>query len=223
MRTEAPPRSLRGRPGYGTGRERLIASARAVFAERGYRGATTRDIADRAGLTEPMVFRHFGSKAALFEVAAVEPVVAFMDGYVEEWGGREHGAADAVKETRDFISRLLEVMHGDRQLLAAIIAAGQFDDSLEPAAARLREAFGRIIAMFERIVETEFTLRGLDAPDRPAFTRVLLGIVIALSLHDDWLAIGAGRDEVGFERMLDEAARVAVFGVGTGTGQIFES
>lgn len=199
---------------YGTGRDRLLAAARAVFAERGYRGATTRDIAERAELTEPMVFRHFGSKAALFEEAAVEPVVRFMDDYVAEWSAREHGATEAVLEVRDFLSRLLEVMVGDRQLLVAILAAGQFDAALEPAADRLQEAFRRVIEMFEGMVETEFTLRGLDTPDRAAFARLLVGIVLALSLHGDWLAVGEGRTNVSGERMLEEASRMVVYGVG---------
>lgn len=195
---------------YGTGRDRPLEAARAVFAERGYRGATTRDIADRAALTEPMVFRYFGTKAKLFEEAAVEPVVAFMDAYVAEWGDREHGSADAVSEVRDFTGRLLEVMHGDRQLLVAILAAGQFDPALEPAADRLQAAFGRIIAMFEGIVAAEFALRGLDTPDQQAFVRTLLGIVITFALHADWLQIG---DAVSLDRVLDEAARMTVHGV----------
>jgi AcrR family transcriptional regulator len=199
---------------YGTGRDRLLVSARAVFAEKGFRGATTRDIAKRAELTEPMVFRYFGSKAALFEEAAVEPVVAFMDGYVEEWGAREHGSTDAVREVRDFTSRLLDVLDADRELLVAIMAAGQFDPALEPAADRLQEAFGRIIEMFEGMIETEFTIRELETPDRPAFARVLLGLVVAFSLHGDWLQIGTGG--VSQDRMLDEAARMTVFGVTDG-------
>lgn len=199
---------------YGTGRDRLLMSARAVFAEKGFKGATTRDIAKRAELTEPMVFRYFGSKAALFEEAAVEPVVAFMDDYVAEWGTREHGSTDAVREVRDFTSRLLEVLDADRELLVAILAAGQFDPALEPAAERLQDAFGRIIEMFEGMVETEFTIRELETPDRPAFARVLLGLVVAFSLHGDWLQIGNGG--VSRDRMIDEAARMTVFGVTDG-------
>lgn len=198
---------------YGTGRDRLLTAAREVFAEKGFRGATTRDIAERAALTEPMIFRYYGSKAALFEQAAVEPVVAFMDDYIAEWTAREHGAADAVSEARGFLKRLIEVMRADRELLLAIQAAGQFDTALEPAADRLREAFRRIARMFETVVETEFTLRGLHSSDRAAFVRVLLGMVIALSLHDDWLDVGEGKGFVSFERLIDEAARVAVFGV----------
>jgi AcrR family transcriptional regulator len=199
---------------YGTARVRLLDSARASFAEGGYRGATTRGIAERAGVTEAMVFRHFGSKVALFEEAAVAPVIAFMDDYVAEWGTRDHGSTEAVRDVRDFTSRLLEVMAADRPLLIAILAAGQFDDELLPAAERVRDAFGRVTAMFETMIETEFTLRGLEAPDRPAFARVLLGIVIAFSLHGSWLGIGDDDYGIAVARMLDEAARLAVYGVG---------
>lgn len=198
---------------YGTGRARLLTVAREVFAEKGYRGATTRDIAERASLTEPMVFRHFGSKAALFEEAAVEPVVTFIDDYVAEWDAREHGSADAVLEARGFLAGLLEVLHSDRELLVAILAAGQFDEALEPAAKRLQQAFGRVIDGFEKLIAAEFALRGLRTPDQPAFARVLLGIVVALALHADWLTLGENGRSVSFDRMLDEAARVAVYGV----------
>src|SRR5262245_37760274 len=164
-----------------------------------------------------MLFRHFGSKAALFEEAAVEPVVAFMDDYVAEWQGRDHGATDPVAEVRDFLSRLTAVMAADRQLLLAILAAGQFDDALEAAADRLRQAFARVIDLFEGMIETEFSLRGLETPDRTAFARLLLGVVISLSLHGEWLEVDTGsRQGVSLERMLDEAARVTVFGVNAG-------
>jgi AcrR family transcriptional regulator len=198
---------------YGTGRDRLLTAARKVFAEKGYRGATTRDIAERAELTEPMLFRYYGSKAALFEQAAIEPVVGFMDEYVAEWGAREHGSADAVDEVRGFLIRLIEVMQADRELLLAIQAAGQFGDVPESAAERLREAFRRVAGMFENVVDTEFTLRGLESSDRPAFVRVLLALVLAFSLHADWLDVGDEPGLMPFDRLIDEAARVMVFGV----------
>jgi AcrR family transcriptional regulator len=49
-------------------RERLLAAALAVFAEKGYRAATTREIAARAGVAELTLFRHFSSKQGLFDV-----------------------------------------------------------------------------------------------------------------------------------------------------------
>ncbi|MCK8681632.1 TetR/AcrR family transcriptional regulator [Streptomyces lichenis] len=55
----------------GATRARLLAAASALFAERGYDRATVRDIAARAGVNQALLFRHFGSKQALFgEVVA---------------------------------------------------------------------------------------------------------------------------------------------------------
>lgn len=50
-------------------REKLIESAARVFAEAGYRGATTRRIAQEAGVNEITLFRHFGNKDALLSEA----------------------------------------------------------------------------------------------------------------------------------------------------------
>ena len=50
-------------------REKLIEAAARVYAEVGFRGATTRRIADEAGVNEITIFRLFGSKAALIEEA----------------------------------------------------------------------------------------------------------------------------------------------------------
>jgi AcrR family transcriptional regulator len=47
--------------------DRILEAAMAVFSEKGYRTATTREIADRADVNEVTIFRHFGSKEGLFE------------------------------------------------------------------------------------------------------------------------------------------------------------
>jgi AcrR family transcriptional regulator len=198
---------------YGTGRVRLLSAARQVFAEKGYRGATTRDIAVRAELTEPMLFRYFGSKAALIEEAALQPLVGFIDEYVAEWDNRAHGTRDPLQEVREFFTRLFDVLVSDRQLLIAIHAAIHFDENLEPAAARLEEAFGRVLEVFERMLDEEITVRGLHSPDHPALATVMVGLVMSLALHTDWLRMGTGTNQLRPDRVLDEAARVIVHGV----------
>jgi AcrR family transcriptional regulator len=47
----------------------LLAVTAKLFAELGWRGTTTRRIADAAGVNEVTVFRHFGSKEALVSEA----------------------------------------------------------------------------------------------------------------------------------------------------------
>ncbi len=47
----------------------LFDATLAVFAERGYDGMTTREIAERAGVNEVTIFRRHGTKAALVNAA----------------------------------------------------------------------------------------------------------------------------------------------------------
>jgi AcrR family transcriptional regulator len=46
-------------------RGQILAAAFELFAERGFHGARTRDLARRAGVSEALVFRHFPNKEAL--------------------------------------------------------------------------------------------------------------------------------------------------------------
>jgi AcrR family transcriptional regulator len=69
-------------------RSKLIAAAARVFSETGYRGATTRRIAQEAGVNEVTLFRHFGSKWELIR----EAVLAF---------GRQDRVPELPEEPRD--------------------------------------------------------------------------------------------------------------------------
>ena len=50
-------------------RDQLLSAAAQVYARHGYRGSTTRRIADAAGVNEVTIFRQFGSKDALIHEA----------------------------------------------------------------------------------------------------------------------------------------------------------
>ncbi|MFN2637499.1 MAG: TetR/AcrR family transcriptional regulator [Gemmatimonadaceae bacterium] len=50
-------------------RQEILDAAAGVFAQHGFRGSTTRRIADAAGVNEITIFRHFGSKEALLREA----------------------------------------------------------------------------------------------------------------------------------------------------------
>jgi AcrR family transcriptional regulator len=47
--------------------ERILSAAMETFSEKGYKTATTREIADKADVNEVTIFRHFASKEGLFE------------------------------------------------------------------------------------------------------------------------------------------------------------
>jgi AcrR family transcriptional regulator len=50
-------------------RDAILNAAAGVFAQHGFRGSTTRRIADAAGVNEITIFRQFGSKEALIRAA----------------------------------------------------------------------------------------------------------------------------------------------------------
>jgi AcrR family transcriptional regulator len=65
--------------------ETILAAARTVFARHGYHRAGTAEIARAAGCSEPMLYKHFPSKQALFAAVltdATEAMKAMVDGVV---------------------------------------------------------------------------------------------------------------------------------------------
>jgi AcrR family transcriptional regulator len=67
--TRRPPETVKSASPEET-RERILSAAREVIARKGKRGATTREIADVAGVNEATLFRHFGTKEALIVAVA---------------------------------------------------------------------------------------------------------------------------------------------------------
>ena len=47
-------------------RAAIIKAVKRVFAEKGFDGTTTRELADAAGVSEALLFKHFPNKEALF-------------------------------------------------------------------------------------------------------------------------------------------------------------
>ena len=70
--------------------ERILRAAQEVFHDKGYEGATTREIADRAGVNLALIKRYYGSKLGLFEKAVLPflSLEAFLDAPVDDLGER---------------------------------------------------------------------------------------------------------------------------------------
>jgi AcrR family transcriptional regulator len=70
-------------------RARILAATREIFERNGTRGTTTREVAERAGVNEATLFRHFGSKAALIgamredscDVETIRNLLGSFDGH----------------------------------------------------------------------------------------------------------------------------------------------
>jgi AcrR family transcriptional regulator len=72
-------------------RESILDAATEVFATAGYRAGKVSDVAARVGVTEPVIFQNFGSKAALY-AAVLDRMAAGIRDELEAQAG-QHGSA----------------------------------------------------------------------------------------------------------------------------------
>lgn len=81
-------------------RETILRAAAEVFAEAGYRAAKVSDVAAKVGVTEPVIFQNFGSKAALF-AAVVERAAAEARAWLDAAGSGPGTAASVLSHVLD--------------------------------------------------------------------------------------------------------------------------
>ncbi|MBC6459664.1 TetR/AcrR family transcriptional regulator [Actinomadura sp. HBU206391] len=87
-------------------RESILAAAVEVFAETGYRAGTVSKVAQRVGVSEPVIFQNFGSKAALF--------AAVLDRVTSTIKAEFTGMADRLGSVSDLLAEVLSPHHLER-------------------------------------------------------------------------------------------------------------
>jgi AcrR family transcriptional regulator len=177
------------RPGSGDTRGDILAAARAAFGERGFEGATIRDIAARAGVDPALVHHYFGSKQQLFVAAMEFPidlrtmVPRLVDGPADELGER-------------FVRLVLELWETPalRPLLLGVMGSAPTDPV---AAAMLRQTLveGPILALTLSIDRPHAALRATLAGSQMiglALARYVVGVEPLASASPDALARSVG-------------------------------
>jgi AcrR family transcriptional regulator len=201
-------RRPRRRPGEG--RRLLLDAAREVFSEHGYARASTRAIAERAGIAEALLFRNFGSKASLFEEVALGPFQDFIDEWKKVHPGKDEGRSERALAV-EFISRTYKLFTENRGLIITYIATSVF----EPEVTRLESAplFIEALDTMARWAKTEFIeARSLEFIDPVITNRAVIGMVMSMALYEDWLLPSDGvrptRDEI-----IEEMADLVLYGL----------
>ena len=177
-------------------RSRILSAAAALFAERGYGDATTREIARRAEVAEQVIFRIYPTKQALFDAAVVEPFDQFLSEYTARWLAAPTPGGNPEEVLQQFVEELHDLVRENRQLVAALASSGSLTARTQPALAKL-EKMGTVIA------ETHGLLF-----DPELSVRIAAVMVVAVPMLEDQLFDGAGDRLVAeMVRMLVGAAR----------------
>ena len=159
----------------------MLDAARELFAEKGLAGTRTRDIAQRAGVSEQLLFNHFGSKDELFAAAVLNPFDDFVATYVERWSSVSAATADPREMVREYVADLYRLVVENRALFAALGAA-RFGVAARPMLERL-----------EALTAEVETQRGLDF-DAAIAVRLFFVAVTTIALHQDELLPGKPTD-----------------------------
>lgn len=192
-RSQQARRSTTGRRTADERRAEIVAAAIPAFAAGGLHGTSTEAIARASGVTQPYVFRLFGTKRDLF-IAAVRACfdrtrLAFEDAG-RQAGGPSAGARPVLIAMGEAYWRLL----ADRTLLLMQLQAYAASDDPEVRSAA-RAGFGEIV---------ETVRRGSGAPDEAIRQWLAQGMLWNVSVAMDltredapWASLCLGTEEHG--------------------------
>jgi len=181
-------------------RSHLLTVARRCFADGGFRATTLSSIAREAGVSEPLLFKHFESKKELFRLSIVEPMLELLRARAAE-----HPADEPVEDQqlalRAFLVTWAEFVRDERSLaLTLLVDLQQFPDVGAELGDMVRDHIDVVAShiaattdrpeyrRFDPVVATwsglaAATVAGLTAEDPEAFVdeylRILLHGVLA--------------------------------------------
>jgi len=158
-------------------RDRILDAAKKVYAQHGFRGATTRLIAIEAGVNEVTLFRTFGSKAALFEALMQAHVAALPI------PGLPDIPVDPMREMTEWCAAVLHHLRENRSLIRT--SFGEIED--RPAAAGMMcqgpNCAGAVLSAYTHRLQT-MGLAASDA-DTPTAVAMLMSSMIGDAISRD--------------------------------------
>jgi AcrR family transcriptional regulator len=167
----------------------VLDAAMVEFAEHGFEGASTEDIARRAGISQPYLFRLFGTKKELFKASVARCLREALEMFQRAAEGKR--GEEALTAIGQAYQKQLEE---DRMRLRAQMQAYAACDDPEIRAV-VRAGFGDLVAYVRRV-------SGADWPTVWGFfsTGMLLNVLASMHVDDapeQWmteLLSGSGKE-----------------------------
>ena len=109
-------------------RAQILRCAIRVFASSTYRGATTRAIAQEAGVTEALIYRYFGNKRELFTQAIDVTTGRIVSGLERRLKDHDETPLEAIRVCIEYYVRAIEQgAEADRMIFLVLSELDQKD------------------------------------------------------------------------------------------------
>jgi AcrR family transcriptional regulator len=148
-------------------RAQLLLAARDVFAAHGYHAAAMDDIAERAGVSKPVLYQHFPGKLELYR--------ALLTTYADELVDRVHQAISTTTDNQErvkaAVAAYFDFVAGEGQAYRLVFES---DLRSEPEAAAVVD--GALTRCIDTVADAVTTDAGLDAPRARMLAVGLVGL-----------------------------------------------
>jgi AcrR family transcriptional regulator len=166
-------------------REQLIDVGRSMFAQKGYQATSIEEIAQRAKITKPLVYEHFGGKQGLYAVVVDREVKALLD-RITDGLDAEHPRLMLEQAALAFLGYIQDNPEGFRVLVR--------DSPVTGTAGTLASVIDDVASQVDYILVEEFTKREFDPKLAPLYSRALVGMTVQVGGW--WMDVGKPPIEV---------------------------
>jgi AcrR family transcriptional regulator len=150
-------------------REQLLDIGRSLFAEKGFDATSVEEIAQRAGVSKPVVYEHFGGKEGLYAVVVDREMRALLDAIT--------GALTSTGHPRELLERaafaLLDYVESSSDGFRILVRDSPVAQSTGTFSSLLSDAASQV----EHIMGMQFKARGFDPRYAPMYSQMLVGMV----------------------------------------------
>jgi len=149
-------------------REQLLDVGRSLFADKGYDGTSTEEIAAKAGVSKPVVYEHFGGKEGLYAVVVDREVASLLDRITNSLIG-DHPRELLEQAATALLGYIEDDADGFRILVR--------DSPVAQSTGTFASMISDIASQVEHILGSEFKSRGFDSRLAGLYSQALVGMV----------------------------------------------
>lgn len=167
-------------------REQLLDIGRSLFAAKGFDATSVEEIAERAGVSKPVVYEHFGGKEGLYAVVVDREVRRLLERIDASLKGQH--PRELLEQAA---GALLDYVERDTDGFRILVR----DSPVASTSGTFASLISDIATQVEHVLAAQFKNLGYDAKLAPLYSQALVGMV---ALTGQWWLVARKpkRDEV---------------------------